>query len=446
MKLTKYDSIIYIYTIMLLQFSVNNFRSIKDTVTFSMNTASNEASKHSFQARDYHLLNSAVIYGANASGKSNVLKAMSFMRNLVLNKPKITQSTDDLPHQPFRLNTETEQASSYFEIVFFLENVKYRYGFEADSTTVYAEWLYSDEKSKESRLFERDNEQNIHYVNKQKFKEGIGLKVPENHLFIWKCDQNDGDISKKILQWFSHFNLIDGLENERYVNFALKQMENTDAKSELLKLVKIADLGIEEIAIEEKDVTQAAVQHIIKNESIPKEVKQEMLSQINNGASASIELLQSRHKKFNEKNQLIGSVSFELDEDESQGTQKFFAVSAPILDTLKHGKVLLIDELDASLHPMLTECLIKLFNNKELNKRNAQLVFVTHDIHLLSVPELFERDQIWFTEKDQYGSTNLYSLLEFRKKNKGKDVRTTDNLEKHYLQGRYGAVPYVGEL
>ncbi|PPK73499.1 AAA15 family ATPase/GTPase [Methylobacter tundripaludum] len=423
---------------MLLQFSVNNFRSIKDTVTFSMNTASNEASKHSFQARDCHLLNSAVIYGANASGKSNVLKAMSFMRNLVLNKPKITQSTDDLPHQPFRLNTETEQASSYFEIVFFLEDVKYRYGFEADSTTVYAEWLYSDEKSKESRLFERDNEQNIHYVNKQKFKEGVGLKVLDNHLFIWKCDQNNGDISKKILQWFNNFNLINGLENEGYLHIALKQMENTDAKSELLKLVKIADLGIDEIEIEENDVPQ----DIIKNLPIPEELKQKMLD---DGGVTTVEL-QTRHKKFSSKNQPIGAVLFKLSEDESQGTQKFFALSAPILDTLDKGKVLLIDELDASLHPMLTECFIKLFNNKDLNKHNAQLIFVTHDIHLLSVPELFERDQIWFTEKDQYGSTNLYSLLEFRKKNKGKDVRATDNLEKHYLQGRYGAVPYIGEM
>lgn len=424
---------------MLLQFSVNNFRSIKDTVTFSMNTASNKESEHSFQVRNTHLLNSTVIYGANASGKSNVLKAMGFMGALVLNKLKITQSTDKLPHEPFRLSTETEQASSYFEIVFFLENTKYRYGFEADSTTVYAEWLFSDENGKEARLFERDSEQNLHYVNKQKFKEGVGLKVPDNHLFIWKCDQNDGEISKKILQWFNNFNVIDGLESEGYFHVALKQMENADAKSQLLKLVKTADLGIEGINIEEKKVPQ----DFIKNVPIPEEIKQKILS--DGGSLSSIEL-QSFHKKFNAENQEIGSVLFELDEDESQGTQKFFALSAPILDTLKKGKVLLIDELDASLHPILTECFIQLFNNKELNKHNAQLIFVTHDIHLLSVPNLFERDQIWFTEKNKYGSTELYSLLEFRKNNKGKDVRATDNLEKHYLQGRFGAVPYIGEL
>ena len=431
---------------MLLQFSVNNFRSIKDTVTLSMNTASNRESEHSFQVRDTHLLNSAVIYGANASGKSNVLKAMGFMCAVVLNKPKITQSTDKLPHHPFRLNTETEQASSYFEIVFFLENTKYRYGFEADSTTVYAEWLYSDESGKEARLFERDREQNLHYVNKQKFKEGIGLKVPDNHLFIWKCDQNNGEISKKILQWFVRFNFIDGLENKSYANFALTQMANSGSKTELLKLVKTADLGIEEIAVGQKNVTNEATQHFMNDPSIPKEAKQKMLHEINNGASAWIESLQSRHKKFNAENQEIGSVLFELYEDESQGTQKFFTLSAPILDTMEKGGVLFIDELDASLHPMLTECLIKLFNNKEFNKHNAQLIFATHDVHLLSIPELFERDQIWFTEKDQYGGTQLYSLLEFRKNNKGKNVRATDNLEKHYLQGRFGAVPYIGEL
>lgn len=422
---------------MLLQFSVNNFRSIKDTVTFSMNTAANKPSEHSFQVRNTHLLNSAVIYGANASGKSNVLKAMGLMRNMVLNQSKITQSTDKLPHHPFRLNMETEQASSYFEIVFFLEDTKYRYGFEADSANVYAEWLHSDEKGKESRLFERDIEQNLHYVN-PKFKEGKGLKVSDNHLFIWRCDQNNGEISKKILQWFNNFNLIDGLTDEGYIDFALKQMENINAKSELLEMVKIADLGIVEIEIEEKDVPL----DVIKNALIPEEIKQKILD---DGGLTSVEL-QTKHKKFNAENQQIGSVLFDLNKDESQGTKKFFALSAPILNTLEHGKVLLIDELDASLHPMLTECFIKLFNNKELNKHNAQLIFATHDIHLLSVPELFERDQIWFTEKDQYGSTDLYSLIEFRKNNKGKDVRATDNLEKHYLQGRYGAVPYIGEL
>lgn len=430
---------------MLLQFSVNNFRSIKDTVTFSMNAATSAAGKNCFTIRGYQLLNSAVIFGANASGKSNLLRAMGFMRNLVLNKPKITQSTDKLPHEPYRLSTETDQASSYFEIIIFIKNIKYRYGFEADSTQVYAEWLFCDDKGKESRLFERDSEQELLYVNRQKFKEGAGLKVTDNQLLIWKCDQNDGEISKSILQWFNNFNFIDGLENKSYFHFALQKMRASGTKSELLKLIKVADLGIDDIVIEEVDVTHAATQEIISNPSMPNEVKLEMLNHIREGALASVELLHSRHKKFNAKNEQIGSVLFELDDDESQGTQKFFTLSAPILDTLEYGKVLVVDELDASLHPKLTECFIKLFNNKHLNTHNAQLIFVTHDTNLLSA-KLFERDQIWFTEKNQYGSTELYSLLEFRKNNPGKDVRSTDNLEKHYLQGRFGAVPYLGEM
>jgi AAA15 family ATPase/GTPase len=403
-----------------------------------MNTATNKPSEHSFQVRNYHLLNSAVIYGANASGKSNILNAMAFMRRFVLNKYKITQSTDELSHKPFRLNTETENASSYFEIVFFIGEIKYRYGFEADNTTVYAEWLFADEKGKESRLFERDIEANLHYVNKAKFKEGVAVKVPSNHLFIWRCDQNDGETSKKIMQWFNNFNYIDGLENRNYIGFVFKQMENIENKSELLKHLKIADFGIEEVKVEEEDVTQ----DFIKNAPFSEEIKQKILA--DSKEIASIEIL-TQHRKFNAENQEVEPVFFKLDEDESQGTKKFFAVSAPILDTLKDGKILLIDELEASLHPILMEYLIKLFHNKELNKNNAQLIFTTHNTHLLSV-KLFEREQIWFTEKNQYGATELYSLLEFRKNNQGVDVRANDNLEKSYLQGRFGGMPNIGEL
>ena len=152
---------------MLLQFSVNNYKSIKDTITFSMATSSKDEG-NSFHVRKYELLKSAVIYGANASGKSNFLKAMSFMSSIVLNKSKVIQSTDKLPHIPFRLSTETQDSSSTFEIVCFINEVKYRYGFELDATTVYSEWLYADEKGKESKLFYREVEEE-HYVNINKF-------------------------------------------------------------------------------------------------------------------------------------------------------------------------------------------------------------------------------------------------------------------------------------
>lgn len=419
---------------MLLQFSVSNYRSIKDTITFSMLASSKN--ENSFKIKKYNLLNSAVIYGANASGKSNLLRAMAFMGRIVLNKTKVIQSTDTLPHDPFRLNSSTQDASSTFEIVFFIDEIKYRYGFELDNTTVYAEWLYADEKGKEAKLFYRDNEDED-YVNPQKFKEGnrffdnkkLEIDILSNQLFIWECDRTkDGVISKSILKWFNNLNLIDGIDDRGYSTYTMKKMEDSIFRNEILKLVKTADIGIEDISVEEEEVHL----DMIEKMGLPIDLKEKILK---DGGLKSVSI-NTYHKKFDENNNEIGNEIFELNKEESYGTQKFFKMSAPILNTLEKGKILIIDELDASLHPMLTKHLIKLFSNKEINTKNAQLIFATHDINLLK-SRIFKRDQIWFTEKDKYGSTTLYSILEI------KGVRATDDFEKQYIQGKYGAVPYL---
>lgn len=420
---------------MLLQFSVSNYRSIKDTITLSM--LSSSENENSFKIKKYNLLNSAVIYGANASGKSNLLRAMGFMGRIVLNKTKVIQSTDTLPHDPFRLNISTKDASSTFEIVFFIDEIKYRYGFELDNTTVYAEWLYANEKGKEAKLFYRDSEEE-EYVN-PKFKEGYiffdnsksKIRVSLNQLFIWKCDQDGGEISKSILKWFSRFNLIDGLDHGGYISYTMKKMEDLTFKNEMINLVKTADIGIENITMEEEEVPL----DMIEKMGLPIDLKEEILK---DGGLKSVSI-NTYHKKFDENNNEIGNEIFELDDEESLGTRKFFKMSAPILNTLQEGKILIIDELDASLHPMLTKHLIKLFSDKNINTKNAQLIFATHDTNLLK-PQIFKRDQIWFTEKDKYGSTTLYSILEI------KGVRATDDFEKQYLQGKYGAVPYLGKF
>jgi AAA15 family ATPase/GTPase len=425
---------------MLVEFKVNNFKSIKDTIKFSMLTASKDEG-NSFEvneSRNYTLLRSAIIYGANASGKSNLLKAMAFMSRFVLNRYKIIQSTDKLPHNPYRLSDETENASSTFEVVFFIDETKYRYGFELDNEVVYSEWLFADEKGKEAKLFFRDAEESD-YVNPNKFKEGYDffnkkdekIKIAKNQLFIWKCDQNDGEISKAILKWFNNFNMIDGMDHKGYINFTMKKMENSEFKKQIIKLVKTADIGINDIQIEEEDISSEMISKL----PIPDDIKNELL---NEKGLKSISL-NTIHSKFNKENEAIGNVLFELDEDESEGTKKFFAMSAPILDTLENGKILIIDELDASLHPMLTQHLIELFHNKKINKHNAQLIFATHDTNLLK-PELFRRDQIWLTEKDKYGATTIFSLAQF------KNVRKQEDFEKQYIQGKYGAIPYLGKF
>jgi len=422
---------------MLVEFTVNNFKSIKDTIKFSMLTSSKDEG-NDFQIRKYNLLQSAIIYGANASGKSNFLRAMAFMSKFILNKYKIVQSTDTLPHEPFKLSTETEEASSSFEIVFFINNIKYRYGFEIDNILVYSEWLYADEKGKEAKLFYRDIEEK-EYVNPNKFVEGYSffdkknekINISSNQLFIWKCDQENGEISKSILNWFNRFNMIDGMDHNGYINFTMKKMENEDFKSKIINLVKTADIGIEDIQVEEEDVPIDVIEKL----PLPDSIKGEMLK---DGGLKSI-TLNTLHQKFDINGKVVDTVVFELDKEESKGTKKFFAMSAPILDTLKNGKVLLIDELDASLHPILTQHLIKLFHDKNINKNNAQLIFATHDTNLLK-KTIFRRDQIWLSEKDKYGSTDLYSLAQF------KNVRKNEDFEKQYIHGKYGAIPYLGKF
>jgi AAA15 family ATPase/GTPase len=424
---------------MFLQFSVNNYRSIKDTVTFSMACGAKD-NDNFFSVGKYDLLPSAVIYGANASGKSNLLRAMAFMRNMVLNKDKVIQSTDTLKHDPFRLNTSTKDASSTFEIVFFIGEVKYRYGFEADGIAVYSEWLFEDKTGrKEAKLFYRDADEE-HYVNKARFAEGYAffdaasskIKVSKNQLFLWKCDrEDDGIISKSILQWFKGFNLIDGIEHRGYSNYTMKKMEDNEFKKEIVKLVKTADIGIEDIGLEKEDVPNDVIEKL----PIPDDVKQKMLE---DGGVQAVSL-NTYHKVYDENNNEVAQAVFELDDEESLGTRKFFKMSAPILNTLQEGKILMIDELDASLHPTLTQHLIELFHNKEINTKKAQLIFATHDTNLLK-PHIFRRDQIWLSEKNKYGATDVYALSEI------KGVRKNDDFEKHYIQGKYGAIPYLGKF
>ncbi|WP_041961931.1 AAA family ATPase [Sulfurospirillum cavolei] len=421
---------------MLVQFSVDNYRSIKDKVTLSMMTATKDKERF-FNIRNYELLNSAVIYGSNASGKSNVLSAMAFMRRVVLNKMKVIQSTDTLPHDPFKLNTATQDASSTFEIIFFIGMTKYRYGFEIDTTTVYAEWLYADEKGKEAKLFYREVDEE-EYVNPT-FKEGyqffdkkkFKINISKNQLFLWKCDQNDGVISKSILNWFKYVNIINGINHNGYINYTMQQMEHEDFRTEIIKFVKTADIGLEDIQLEETDVPKDMLEKLIALEKLKQNNVEEInFKQVN---------INTYHTKFDEKNSAVKTEVFELDREESLGTRKFFKMSAPILNTLQEGKILAIDELDASLHPMLTMHLIKLFHDPKVNTKNAQLIFTTHDTNLLK-PHLFRRDQIWFTEKDVYGSTHLNALAEF------KDVRKDADFEKEYIQGKYGAIPYLGKF
>lgn len=422
---------------MLIQFRVGNFLSFKDVVTFSMVASSIKEYRDTnvFQGnKKIKLLKSAVIYGANASGKSNLFRAMQFARRFIFISSKESQATEKIRVTNFKLSTDTENKPSYFEFVFLLEGMKYRYGFEVDQTDVYREWLFYAPKTIEAKLFQRERNDITIGLNFQEGKEFID-KTRKNALFLSVVAQFNGPISTKILEWFKGFNVISGLDDRRYLNYTLSKLDDQNFKNEIIEFLKIADVGIENFDMEQTEINLG---------NLPKELAEKLLKDELQQPDKIIETkLKTIHKKFDKDGQVSSLEKFELGSEESEGTKKLFAISGPIVDTLKSGKVLVIDEFDSRLHPLLTQFLIRLFNSNIKNPSNAQLIFASHDASFLN-KDFFRRDQIWFTEKDKYGATDLYSLVEYKKET-GK-VRKDASFSKDYLLGKYGAIPNVKDI
>lgn len=426
---------------MLINFRVGNFRSFKETVTFSMVAANITAknrelnTENVFREGNISLLKSASIYGANASGKSNLLRAFSFMKNFVLRSTGTT-SKDSIDVNPFLLSTKTEKEPSFFEIIFLLDNVRYRYGFEVDPNRVHAEWLYRTIK-RETELFWREGDQ----VNlKAGFKEGKGLeeKTRPNALFLSVADQWNGDIAGQIVGWFQKAGIISGLNDTAYLGFTVDQIvEDKPVGHKVVEFVKRIDLGISDITAEKQKAKLGFLSILQQADDVPEKVKNEL-----SGSDWFTPVVKTTHNRYNELNEKAGQVEFDLNRHESEGTKKAFSLAGPILHTLQKGRVLFVDELDARMHPLMTRYIVGLFNSNYTNPHNAQLIFVTHDINLLD-NRLFRRDQIWFTEKDRYGATDLYSLVEY---NMPKSVRNDASFESDYIAGKYGAIPYIGNI
>ena len=415
--------------IMLLEFSVGNYLSFKETVTLSMLAAPiNELEESNvFSFDKLKLLKSAVIYGANASGKSNLIKAMRFMKNLVQFSTNEDQAEIFIKVEKFRLNKEMENEPSFFEIVFIHDQKKFRYGFEIDKEQIHSEWLFFTPSKREAKLFTREGD-NIE-IGATFFKEGKNLreKTRPNALFLSVVAQFNGEISTKILKWFKRFNIISGLDDGNYFIFALDQFEKEDFKQKHLQYLKIADLGIDDEDVKRIDPSE-----------LPEDIKS-LLSRMTKSEPKSTKgyAISTFHNKYDKNEKLSYKEKFALT-NESDGTQKYFYLLGPILDTLDKGSILVVDELDARFHPFITRFIIQLFHSKQTNPNNAQLIFATHDTNLLD-KNLFRRDQIWFTEKDQYGATDLYSLVEYK-------VRNDVDFEKYYIKGKFGGVPYINNI
>ncbi len=245
---------------------------------------------------------------------------------------------------------------------------------------------------------------------------------------------SDNDpVAETVLTWLqSNLNILSGLKEQNYIHTSIEQLKKQDTKNEIIRFVQEADLGIDDLAPISMNLGDFP-------EDFPSFLKEILEKQMKEKGELVLSDVSTYHKKFNANRDSFEIVKFSMDDDESSGTAKYFALSNPVLDTLKNGKTLIVDELDAKLHPNLTRKIIELFNCKDKNPQNAQLIFNTHDTNLLDTG-LFRRDQIWFTEKNRYGAASLYPLSDI------KGVRKDDNLEKNYIAGKYGAIPFLGDF
>ncbi len=425
---------------MLLQFSVKNFKTFKEKASLSLVASNYDKDTHELEnvyndpKFELRLLKSAVIYGANASGKSKFFEALSFMKYFVLSSSKESQKGDEIDTESFKLSSETENAPSEFEVVFTLNEVLFRYGFEVDKKSVISEWLYYKPKTKEIELFYRDgNDFETHPRNftkgKTLVKEGF---VRNNALLLSVAAQFNDKTANEVMDWFKDLKTISGLNESGYRGFTLSKTDDLNQKMNILELLKAADLGIQDIHLEKIELANLP-------SDLPKELKDRISKEVVDDKKEILSDVLTSHKKFDSNKKAIDLVNFSMFDDESSGTKKFFALTGPILDVLENGYTLIVDELDSKLHPNLVCKIVSLFNSKEFNKKNAQLIFNTHDTNLLS-SGLFRRDQIWFTDKNKYGEAKLYSLADF----KSDEVRKTESFEENYIKGKYGAVPYLG--
>lgn len=404
---------------MILEFSVANFLSFKDKVTFSMlANSTNGLDDNYIVSNDRRVLKTNAIYGANASGKTNLFKILTIVISM-LRSSNIVNINEKLPITPFKFDKNTIDKPSEFEIKFIVDDVRYVYGFVADSNKIYEEYLYYYPNGRETKIFDRTNTNDYSFPQKdEKILNDIASKNAPNKFLIATATNWNYEKTKAPYKFLSidinTFNNLSGLRD-----LALREYlkNDKDLKDFALDFLKKADFNIEDYKVLETYVPDDVLA------AIPDFIKVGMNMKENPKVFTAL----FKHK---------GS-DVELSyEEESMGTQIIFCFIPFIMDALNNKRVVVVDELDKSLHPYLVEMIVQMFNDPDINKTGAQLIFNTHDTNLLNL-NILRRDQIWFTEKDdKNGISDLYPLSDF-------SVRKTENVERGYMLGRYGAVPFI---
>ena len=408
---------------MLIRFSFKNFKSFKNENVLDMEATSLKEHEYNVVKTDQvNLLKVAAIYGANASGKTNVLQAFDYMKKriLVSDDSKKNSPIDEDNVYSYMINNEPIS----LEVEILAKNNKiYKYGFDVLKDSIVSEWLYIKKINKFYSIFEREKN-NVTMKSNNKIS-GLA-NIDERTLFLniySKIDKDNEDFNN-VYDWFVNANYLD-LGNPRFEDFintriSLKILSDEKYKKELLRFIKTFDSGIEGIK-----TTPDSIEEVQNNNRVVK-----------------VELI---HRGENNE---LKALPLEL---ESNGTRKMFHLFDFFMDALRNGMVLFIDELDAKLHPLLTRYIINLFHNSETNIGNGQLIYSTHDTVNLN-KETFRRDEIWFTEKNRDGVSEMYALSDYilddedGNNKSGKKVRNDATYNKDYLTGRYGAIPVLEEF
>lgn len=399
---------------MLIQFSAKNYLSLKEKVVLSM-LASNdtEHSDHLIPSQKKEsYLKTAVIYGANASGKSNVLNAFWFMVNYVLTSHE-KQLNKLIDRSPFKFDKTTLEKPSDFEVIFTVDDIRYAYGFSVTDKEVVEEYLYYYPNGRQAIIFERRNTNEYRFTVDVEEQMTLRDRTSANKLYLSVASNWNYKKVVPVFEWFASCKILTKNSAADAYGVDAEQLCDDEYRSAIAEMLRVADFGIQSLQV--RDVENAG--RLIKNG--------EKYTNID-----AIHLIQDDEGKVQ---------SFALNMmEESDGTKSYFKVVGIVKYVLDTGGLLVADEMDAHLHPLLTKHLVMLFNSQAGNPNGAQLIFTSHNTNLLDL-DIFRRDQIWFTEKDEtYAATDLFSLYDF-------SVRKDAKVEKGYLIGRYGAIPLIKE-
>jgi hypothetical protein len=430
---------------MLIEFKVTNFRSIREEQTFSL-VASNADKDLPECVIDHELpglsgvkfLKGAAIYGANASGKSNILSAIRYVCDFVEQSATTIQPGDKTGAEPFKLDQASTTKPSEFEITFVANDVRFVFGFAAMPELVMEEYLVAYPKGAPQRWYHRTFNATTGGYEWAKpstaFKHDKSLqdKTRENSLFLSVGPQFNHTQLTQVFWWFrNNLHSIRLGREMPFPTFTAKQMIDPSRHDRLINLLRSADLGVSDAKVQEK----VATLEVVNAEELKQKVPVSMLPWLEKGNALRVG--KRLEITFTHKAEGIEPVGLDFDKEESDGTRRFFGMIGPWLNILEKGYTVFFDEIETSLHPVLVKELLKLVFSNQHNPKGAQVVFTTHNPMLLD-SALLRRDQVWFTEKSPNGATQLYPLTDYQ-------PRKDEALAKGYIAGRYGAIPFLPE-